>query len=180
MRLLLPREYLSGLLVMSLGFVFNIAYWSYIYSVERSGVYQELAADPLSTLPVLLSVPLFIIIGYYMIKERSLRAQVEESKGKLRETFSELHTILHTVPAGVITTDSEGLVNFFNRRAKEDLNLKESELIGTEVGKLFREPEVGEKVKELLSSEPQGKQAVLEASLRSGKVVQVSMSQMPG
>ncbi len=180
MRLLLPREYLSGILVMSLGFVFNLAYWSYKYSIEKSGIYRELSMDPLATLPVLLSAPLFIIIGYYMIKERSLRAQVEESKGKLRETFSELQTILHTVPAGVITTDSSGLVNFFNRRAKEDLGLEDRELIATEVGELFREPEVGEKVKELLSSEPRGEQAVLEATLRSGRVVQVSMSQMPG
>jgi len=103
---------------------------------------------------------------------------LEESQKKLREILREMDSILHTVPAAVLTTNGDGIINFFNRRAMAYMEKGEGEIFGTKIGEHFREPQVEEKVRELLSGSAVEEPLTLEATLLSGRVVQLSISAM--
>ena len=103
---------------------------------------------------------------------------LEESQKKLRELLREMDSILHTVPAAVLTTDGEGNITFFNRRAMAYLERDEDEIFGTNIWEHFKEPQVEEKVRELLSGSAVEEPITLEATLLSGRMVQLSISAM--
>jgi PAS domain S-box-containing protein len=102
---------------------------------------------------------------------------LEESQKKMREFFNELESILQTVPAAVLTTNGDGLINFLNRRAIEYLGMSDKGIVGTRIGEYFREKHVEAMVQKLMRTGGKGP-VTLEATLRSGKTVQLSLSAM--
>jgi len=181
------REYVFGIFLMSLGVVLNILYWMTELFIRKETLYGDFMEDPVAHTLIILFIPIMVVVGYQFMQERRLRAQVEEarlkaeqSREKLQEFFRELEGIMHTVPAAVITTDGEGLINFFNRRAMEYLKRGEGEILGTPIWEYFQEPEVEATIRKLLSGELKEKMVTLEATLHTGKAVQLSISAVPG
>ena len=102
---------------------------------------------------------------------------LRESRKKLQDFFRELQSILQTVPAAVITTDGEGLISFFNRQTVECMGKDEREVLGTHLWRFFEEPEVERAVRGLLSGRSAAR-VTMEATLLSGRTVQLSISPM--
>ncbi|WP_456474995.1 GAF domain-containing protein [Candidatus Pyrohabitans sp.] len=114
------------------------------------------------------------------VERRRTEMALEESRKKLQGFFREMKSILQTVPAAVLTTSSDGEVNFFNRRAMEYLEKSEKEIMGTKIWEHFREAQVEAKVGELLRSKAGREPVTLETTLPSGRTVQLSLSAMRG
>jgi PAS domain S-box-containing protein len=112
------------------------------------------------------------------VERRRAEVILEESRRKLQDFFRELESIVHTVPAAVLTTNGDGLINFFNRRAMAYLEKSEREILGTSIGEHFMEAQVEETVRKLLSGEVADEPVTMEATLHSGKTVQLSLSAM--
>ena len=174
------REYAFEIFVMSLGLIINILYWGYKPHTHGMSITEHFWMNPEAHLLLILLIPITMLLGYQLIQERRLRTQVEQSRKKLQEFFSELESILHTVPAAVLTTNGDGLINFFNRRAMEYLGKSEREILGTRIWDYFKEPEVKETIQKMLKGELEEKTVTLEATLPTGKTVQLSISAVPG
>jgi hypothetical protein len=174
------REYAFVIFVMSLGLIVNILYWVYKPSTHGMSITEHFWMNPEAHLLMILLIPITMVVGYQLIRERRLRTQVEQSRRKLQEFFSELENILHTVPAAVLTTNGDGLINFFNRRAMEYLGKSEREILGTRIWDYFQEPEVRDAIQKMLKGELDEKTVNLEATLPTGKTVQLSISAVPG
>jgi PAS domain S-box-containing protein len=181
------REYAFGIFLMSLGVMLNILYWVTELFIRKKTPYEDFMEDPVAHALIILLIPIMAVVGYQFLQERKLRAQVEEarlkaeqSREKLQEFFRELEGIMHTVPAAVLTTNGDGLINFFNRRAMEYLKRSEREILGTPIWGYFLEPEVGETIRKMLKGELKEKMVTLEATLHTGKAVQLSISAVPG
>jgi len=181
------RKNALGIFIMSLGLVINLLYWGYKPSSHDMGLVEHFWMSPEAHALMLLLIPLMGLIGYQLIRERKLREELEEarrreeaSRRKLQEFFEELEKILHTVPAAVLTTNGDGLINFFNRRAMEYLGRKDRDILGTKVWEYFREPEVRETIKRVLRGEVDRDIINLEATLPTGKTVQLLIAPVPG
>jgi len=138
-----------------------------VHSRERSKFTQ---AD----VDFLQSVANIITAAFERIRTEEI---LKESQRKLREILREMDSILHTIPAAVLTTDVDGTINYFNRRAMEYLEKGEGEIFTTRIGEHFLEPGVEERVLEVLRGEAE-EPVTLEATLLSGRVVQLSISSM--
>jgi PAS domain S-box-containing protein len=112
------------------------------------------------------------------VERRRAEIILEESRRKLQDFFRELESIVHTVPAAVLTTNGDGLINFFNRRAMAYLEKSEKEIMGTSIGEHFMEAQVEETIRKLLRGEVADEPVTMEATLHSGKTVQLSLSAM--
>jgi PAS domain S-box-containing protein len=179
------KEYATGIFLMSIGVLLNIFYWGYKLIFQNVDFYQHLQQDLLAHVLIFLSIPVMVFVGYEFIQERRFRAEVEkvnqrleESRDKLEEVFRELESIVHTVPAAVITTNGDGAINFFNRRAMTMLGKDVREIMGSSLWSHFREREVEESVKRLLKGDTSEEPLTLEATLNSGRVVDLALSVM--
>ena len=135
---------------------------------RRKGKFSQADADFLQ------SVANIITAAFERIRTEEI---LKDSQKKLRELLREMDSILHTIPAAVLTTDTEGNINYFNRQTMEYLGKSEGEIFTTSIGEHFLEPEVEAKVREVLSGEAEVP-VTLEATLLSGRAVYVSMSPM--
>lgn len=181
------REYALGIFVMSLGLIINILYWGYKPHTHGMSIPEHFWMNPEAHVLLILLIPTTMVVGYQLIRERRLRSEVEKAKlktelsrRKLREFFGELEGILHTVPAAVLTTNGDGLINFFNRRAMEYLGKSDREILGTKIWEYFKEPEVRETIQKILRGELKQDTVNMEATLPTGKTVQLSVSPVPG
>ncbi len=171
--------------MMSIGVLLNIFYWGYELVFIKVDFYQHLQSNLMANVLIILSIPVMIFVGYEFIQERKLRAEVEginlcleESWNKLEEIFRELESIVHTVPAAVLTTDCDGTITFTNRRATTMLGKNEKEVLGTSLWSHFMEGRVEKSVKRLLKGDTSEEPITLEATLNSGRVVDLALSVM--
>ncbi len=180
------RRNAAGIFIMSLGLVINLLYWWLKPESHNMGLIEHFWMSPEAHILMLLLIPIMGIVGYQMIKERRLREELErarqreeQSRKKLHEFFRELEKILHTVPAAVITTNGDGLINFFNRRAMEYLGRGDREILGTRIWEYFKEPEVKETIRNVLEGKVKKELINMEATLPTGKTVQLLIAPVP-
>jgi signal transduction histidine kinase len=168
---------------MSIGILLNLFYWGYELVYEGRTLVEEFLRDPVAHLLIVLSVPVMVFVGYEFVQERRLRARVEEaniqlqnSRNKLHELARELEGIMRAVPAGVLTTDGEGVINYFNHRAMACFNKGEAQIYGTHLWDHFCEAGAVERVVRQLLHRAQPEPVTLEATLLSGRVVEIALS----
>ena len=177
------REYATGIFMMGIGVLLNILYWGYELLYEGSAFEEEFLRDPTAHLAIFLSIPVMIFVGYEFIQERRMRAELEEantrlqnSQNKLHELARELEGIMHTVPAGVVTTNGDGIINFFNRQAMAYFDKTEAEIYGTHLWEHFCEASAVERVVRHLLREARQEPVALEATLSNGRAVEIVLS----
>lgn len=73
------------------------------------------------------------------LKERvyEATADLEKTNAELRQTKDYLESLLHSTVDAIITTDTNGRIEFVNRGALSMLGFEEEELLGANLGKLY-------------------------------------------
>ncbi|GBE53939.1 MAG TPA: PAS domain S-box protein [Euryarchaeota archaeon] len=111
-------------------------------------------------------------------EHRRSEEAVRRSQKKLREFFQELGSIMHTVPAAVLTTDGSGLINFINRRTLKYLGKGENDIIRSYIWEHFKEDIVKNIVIDILRGNVENEPVNLDATLKSGKNVELAISSL--
>jgi PAS domain S-box-containing protein len=101
----------------------------------------------------------------------AMARHIQDAGASLRESETRLRTLLESAPAGVITTDASGVIEFVNETAERVFGAQRTDLIGRAVetlvadapsGALFREPG---QARELLARRRDGSTFPIELSV---------------
>ena len=124
----------------SFGFVLNMFYWGYVAFVDKASVYEDFMSDPLPHILVLVTIPVMMLIGRQIVKERELISQLTEAKrelersnramkreieerkrveAKLRRALEEIRAVQEIERSIVSMPDLQSLLEFIVHKARE-------------------------------------------------------------
>ncbi len=171
-RFKMPRL-LSDNLIVS-GISVPMIYGDKVYGVigvhsKQKRKYSQADVDFLSSIASILTAA---------AEHRRNEEAVKRSQKKLKEFFRELGSVMHTVPAAVFTTDSSGLINFINRRTPKYFGKNENDIIRSYIWEHFKEAIVKNIVIDILRGNVKKEPVNLEATLKSGKNVELAISSL--
>lgn len=104
--------------VVSVGWIMNLAYWSYEYIEHGSKIFEYMGEVPLEHAMILLAIPLFTGVGYLLYK-------VEEKTKEITKTKDYLQRLIDTSPIAIITADLEGQILSFSKGAEKRYGMQQ-------------------------------------------------------
>jgi len=124
----LRRYHALGLGVVSLGLIFNFAYWEVERLLQHGGMsYREhFMQSPVASVLAIAFLPVMVLIGYQIIREGRLREELEhevevrkKAEKAMRQYLEELRAV-HEIDRSIIeSSDLGSLLEFIVKKARE-------------------------------------------------------------